>query len=235
MYSVTLGFNSCVFALTSNLIYFYREVLGGTGSYESGVVPKQGSRSDITGLAEMAADPSKGLGEVMQSAPDLYLKYFRGVSAIRSLVTGRRDFKTEVYWLYGPTGTGKSRFANAAAPSAYWKPGGNKWWCQYEAQEDVIIDDYRRDLCTFSELLRMFDRYPYLVEGKGVTMQFMAKRIFITTPKTLEDTWEGRTEEDINQLNRRVEFIIRFTDTNAYVMKGEPSVDILNLLNSKDN
>lgn len=190
------------------------------GPFEFGVVPKQGGRTDLAGLVNAALDTTKSIEEVMRANPEAFLKFNRGALAIRSLVTGRRNCKTEVFWLYGPTGTGKSRLANSIAPSAYWKQGSSRWWCGYEQHEDVIIDDYRRDLCTFSELLRLFDRYPMQVEGKGVSHNFVAKRLFITTPKDPESTWEGRVEEDLQQLMRRIDVIIRFTDSNFYFVKG---------------
>lgn len=208
------------------------ELLGDVAKpYEFGMEPTQGSRTDLAELAKSAADTSIPLEELLQRFPDGYLKFYKGVSAIRSVVTGKRDWKSQVIWLYGPTGTGKSRVANAIADAAYWKPGSSKWWDGYASHEDVIIDDYRRDLCTFSELLRLFDRYPYMVEAKGVSFQMVAKRIIVTTPKDPQGTWEGRTEEDLAQLTRRIDIIIRFTDLNFYIEKGRTD-DVEQLIGS---
>lgn len=71
------------------------------------------------------------------------------------------DFKTEVYWFYGPTGTGKSKLAFEIAKQAssfFVKDATNKWWCGYEQQEVVIVDDYRKDFSTFAQLLRLMDQ-----------------------------------------------------------------------------
>lgn len=104
-------------------------------------------------------------------------------------------------------------------PDAYVKMGTNKWWDGYEQQECVIVDDYRRDLCTFAELLRLFDRYPMRVECKGASVEFYSKVIIITTPKAPADTWEGRCEEDIRQLERRIFEVRHFP--------GEPEIPAL--------
>lgn len=85
-----------------------------------------------------------------------------------------RDFKTVVKWFYGATGTGKTRkAAEEAGADAWWSGKNLKWWQGYDGHEKVIIDDFRGsftcldqsgDFCTFHELLRILDRYPYTVE-----------------------------------------------------------------------
>lgn len=89
----------------------------------------------------------------------------------------------------------------------------------------MIIDDYRASFCQFNELLRMLDRYPYQVQCKGSTVQFNAKRIFITTPKDPRETWSSRTSEDIAQLERRIEFVKFFgPEPEARVDNFNPGV-----------
>lgn len=124
-----------------------------------------------------------------------------------------RQQKTEVHWYYGPTGTGKSREAYRiaeAASSYYVKDPTNKWWDGYDQQDVVIIDDYRRDFATFATLLRLFDRYAMSVEYKGGTVQFNSRMIIVTSPKDPKSTWEGRSDEDIQQLMRRIDFKLHF-------------------------
>lgn len=111
---------------------------------------------------------------------------------------------------YIQTGSGKSREAYQQYPHGYYKMPTSKWWDGYDRHEVVIIDDYRRDLCSFGELLRLFDRYPLLVETKGGTVNFVAKTIVITTPKAPKETWDGRSDEDIKQLLRRIESVRYF-------------------------
>lgn len=117
-----------------------------------------------------------------------------------------------MHWFYGSTGTGKTRSAYEISPLAYFKSPTNHWWDGYEGQETVIIDDYRVDFCKFSQLLRLFDRYPLSVEVKGGTVEFLAKDIYITTPKSPQDTWASRTEEDLAQLMRRIEDVRCFDE-----------------------
>ena len=55
------------------------------------------------------------------------------------------------------------------------------------------------------------DRYPLPIQVKGGYRQFISKVIYLTTPKNPKDTWEGRTEEDIKQLERRITKVVHFS------------------------
>jgi Putative viral replication protein/RNA helicase len=176
---------------------------------EYGTPSVVGKRKGLEDLCQQIVQGSK-LSDLATQEPVVYARYHRGLEALSSAVCQQRNFKSEVFWFWGATGTGKSRRAFDLEPGAYWKPSSTKWWNGYDAHEAVIIDDYRRDFCTFGELLRLLDRYPFSVETKGGVRPFLAKRIYITSPKSPSDTWEGRTTEDLEQLNRRIENIVFF-------------------------
>lgn len=190
-----------------------------------GVPSSSGKREGLSEACEIIR-AQRPLNEVAQTCPVVYVKYYRGLEALSSALAATRNFKTQVYWYWGSTGTGKSRRCADAEPAGYWKPVTNKWWNGYDGHEAVIVDDYRRDFCTFAELLRLFDRYPYSVETKGGVRPFLAKRLYITTPKSPADTWDGRTAEDIQQLLRRIDFIECFTP-QVIVEPGRMPVDEL--------
>ena len=169
-----------------------------------------GGRSDLAVVVE-AIKSGVSLHDIVDTHTEQYIHYNKGIEKSISILRNKpRNFKTEVFWYYGSTGSGKSRAASDAAPSAYWKNPSNKWWDGYEGQSDVIIDDYRPDFCTFSALLRLFDRYPMQVEAKGSSVQFIAKRLFVTCPKSPDDVWANRSEEDIAQLTRRITEVKHF-------------------------
>lgn len=177
---------------------------------EFGVLPLgAGARSDLAALAKSIVG-GKRLRDVIQDEPEQVVKYHKGLQFLETACAKKRTEKTEVFWYHGATGSGKTKLAFEESPDAYFKMGTSKWWDGYDGTSDVIIDDYRRDLCTFAELLRLFDRYPMYVEVKGGTVQFNPRRIYITTPKSPQDTWEGRTEEDLAQLMRRIEHVVHF-------------------------
>ena len=85
----------------------------------------------------------------------------------------------KVIVLYGPTGTGKSKWVLDNYNKAYWKQK-SIWWDNYNQQEAVVLDEYYGWL-PYDFLLRLCDRYPLLCEIKGGQLQFTSKTIIFTT------------------------------------------------------
>lgn len=182
---------------------------------EYGELPSQGTRTDLARVATLVTE-GKTLSEISDACPTEFIKFHKGIERLMQLRMPYRNWKTEVLWFYGPTGTGKSKTAWEIAEldgSYYAKDPTSKWWCGYVGQNVVIIDDYRKDFCTFASLLRLFDRYPLPIEVKGGTTQFLARKIILTTPKDPLETWDGRTSEDLAQLTRRITEIRHFSNT----------------------
>lgn len=163
----------------------------------------RGHRTDLDAIADSVRSGAT-IEQIAQDYPKEIILHSRGISTLQAIYAKRRSEPPSVYWFYGPTGSGKSRLASEESPDAYWKDPTSQWWDGYDGEADVIIDDYRRDFCTFASLLRLFDRYPLKVQIKGGYVNFRPQRIYITTPKSVEDTWEGRTSEDLAQLSRRI-------------------------------
>jgi len=169
-------------------------------------VKGQGSRTDIHAFVDSVKDGVTGK-RLFELHPGEYLKYGGSIGKVCRLYSPRRDFKTKVIWCWGETGSGKSRWAAETYPTAYYKNPTNKWYDGWESGEHtcVIVDDYRRDFCTFADLLRIFDRYPVSQEFKGGTVEFAPETIVITTQFPPETTWYGQSQENLTQLTRRIE------------------------------
>lgn len=175
---------------------------------EFGKPISQGSRTDILKTLEKIKTGECTMRDIVLSATsyqsvrmaEVQLKYFEPV----------RDWETEVHWFYGPSGSGKTRRAYEMCKDPYICMSTGKWWEGYDGHEDVIIDDYRVDFCSFADFIKILDRYAYRLECKGGSRQLRAKRIIITTPMCPLDTWGGRTSEEIYQLTRRINHIVKF-------------------------
>lgn len=191
---------------------------------EFGDVPKQGKRSDINEVKELVK-AGKSMAEICEVASSY--QSIKVAQELKKYWEPQRNFKTYVYWFYGPTGTGKSRLAQEMFPDAYWCMDTHKWWEGYDAHETVVINDMRADFCKFHVLLNILDRYPMRVECKGGTRQLLAKTIVITTCKSPEEMYANRTEEDMGQLLRRIDNVLYFGDGTEHgtEVQGNTNLD----------
>lgn len=190
--------------------------------WEKGERPKgQGKRSDIDAATDILSNGGS-LQEVAVSLPSVFVKFHRGLREYQLITQKRRNWKTEVYWLWGPTGSGKSRWAWETYPDAYMKQSTTKWWCGYVDQDTCIIDDFRpsKEL-PFNFVLNLFDRYPLLLETKGGQVQCLFKTIIVTCPFSPDQLlthldWVG--VEQGNQLKRRIDHVIQFPQMASFFL-----------------
>jgi len=167
----------------------------------------QGKRNDLIALAQVCKEG--GVKKVIEEMPEMYIKFHSGIEKLCHRLSADRDRNDPpiVTWIYGTTGKGKTKFIYDNHTDI-WVSGKNlQWWDGYENQEVVLIDDFRKDFCTFHELLRILDRYPYQVAVKGGFRKLNSKFIYITSPFHPEETYEVR--EDLGQLLRRITKIIK--------------------------
>lgn len=181
---------------------------------------QQGKRTDLDTVKQMVLE-KKPLKEIWLEASSYQAVRMAEIGI--KLFEDKRNWVPEVIWCHGSTGTGKTRWCYEQAPNAWFSGKNLKWWEGYDAHEDIIIDDFRPDFCTFHELLRILDRYPYTIEVKGASRQLLAKRIFITCPMTPELIYKNRTVEDIKQLSRRISLIKHFATATVTEVGGNTS------------
>lgn len=187
----------------------------------------QGARNDLYDAAKRIQSGGQ-LTDVAMEFPDVYVKYFKGFSALQSVVfSGKRTREADggfpgvnVYWYYGNTGTGKTQkvFEEIGDQDYFTKSPGNKWFDGYIGQQIVLFDDFRASWFPFSFLLRVLDRYPLLLETKGNTVHWRPRTIYITAPQRPEHTYFRLAPDDgrIEQLTRRI--------TEVRLFGAEPEV-----------
>lgn len=138
----------------------------------------RGTRNDLSALKTAICDgvPERDIFETYTLE---YLKYQRAIEKARSLYSKQRTEPPEVWCLVGHTGVGKTRWVNEREPQLYYKQQ-SKWWCGYEGHAAIILDDFKGWI-PFTELLRVLDRYPLMLETKGGQRPLLATRVYITS------------------------------------------------------
>lgn len=185
---------------------------------EFGNRKKQGKRTDLDVVREVVEE-TNSMREVVRVAQSY--QSVRMAECILKYHEKPRNWKPEVKWFWGPTGTGKSKTAyEELGEDCYTCLSTGKWFDGYDNHENVLIDDMRRDFMKFHELLRLLDRYAMRVECKGGSRQFRAKKIIITSAFHPETLFE--TREDVQQLIRRIDCIRTFTCPAGMVTNYAP-------------
>jgi len=111
--------------------------------------------------------------DVIQSNPNMW-RSVRALLAVRLLAMPKRSIRTQLYYFWGSTGTGKTTAASRAG-DVYWHDGSS-WWDNYDQQETVIVDEYRGSF-PVQMLLKLGDGTPFKVPVKGGYVEFNSARV----------------------------------------------------------
>lgn len=168
-----------------------------------------GKRNDVITAYEYLAAKKSRVDFVREQRPGYQtLKLYELAEGV--LEGPRPIAPISVRWYYGASGSGKTRAAYDEFPDLYAVPC-YKWWNGYNGQDVVLIDDFRPDWCRFSDLLRLLDIYPVMVEFKGGMRHLQARTIIVTCPLHPETAFQDiEEEEELRQLGRRITEIRRF-------------------------
>lgn len=179
---------------------------------DSELLTERGQRRSATLRALKARDrweaavTSAKAGNFEDIEADMRVRYYNTWKRIyedapRSLETIDGDLDN--LWIYGPTGTGKSKMAREKFPEAYIK-NLNKWWCGYNHEETVIIEEYHPD-SKLNHFIKIWaDRYPFRGEYKGGSAMFRPKRIVVCSNYTIEECFTG---VDLEPIKRRFKIV----------------------------
>lgn len=168
------------------------------GPWEFGQPPLgQGHRSDRDALIGALLE-GKSVKDASLLCPHYYIAHHSGISKFEQLhIKPSVKLDLEVFVLWGPSGTGKTRtaFESSNSGSVSIISGGtnnNLWWDEYDNRQEVIIlDEFRGNYVRHQLLLKICDVYPFKVDVKGGRVWNWWKKVYITSNIPPEDWYRG--------------------------------------------
>lgn len=138
---------------------------------------------------------------------DIRVRYYSAVRRISSDFARPAAITRRAYLFYGATGTGKSyRAWSEAGEEAYPKDPRTKFWCGYQGQAHVVLDEFRGGI-DVAHMLRWLDNYPVSVELKGSSTPLKATNFWITSNLHPCEWYPGLDSATVAALLRRLEII----------------------------
>ena len=154
-----------------------------------------------------------GLDYTKRGVSERVEKAFRWVET--KLLEESKGRKMKVYWISGMPGIGKTTLAKMICENSGWSyaisSSSNDALQDYNGQDCLILDDFRPDGWTKSDVLKMLDNNT----SSSIKSRYQNKLtcylkcIIITTVKKPlefwnESNWSGNKSEDFTQLERRI-------------------------------
>lgn len=163
-----------------------------------------GGRANADRYVKARVDAAAGNYEDIPA--DLFIRHRCAFKGIRMDYLTSRDVGDldvlDNHWLYGPSGTGKSRYARSEFPGIYSKML-NKWWDGYEDHTHVLVEDvgpvHEQWITHFLKIWS--DHYAFLAESKNVTLKIRPKVIVVTSQYPIEGIFKD--PETVAALKRR--------------------------------
>lgn len=128
--------------------------------------------------------------------------------------------KVEVYWIWGESGAGKSRYAvndmvkKGIEKFNEVKYDGNFWHGVQEDCEVALYDDWRDNHMKPTELINFIDYNRHIMNVKGSSVRNNYKTIYITSLQSPEQIYTKVPEETQKQWLRRIKEIIHLEISN---------------------
>lgn len=176
-----------------SIVYCSKSATKISGPYSLGTAPQgQGHRSDLEGpAAAIKAGASKR--KVAEDFPVQVIKFARGMDALRHTLDHCPRWRDlHVTWVWGPTGSGKTRLCmdSVAEPTdIHIVHSDGLWWDGYDGQDSILFDDFYGQI-KCAQMLRYLDGHPLQLPVKGGFVYAKYTKVWITSNVHYSDLWK---------------------------------------------
>lgn len=178
------------------------------GSFEQGgqVIdrPGQGARSDLEVFVEdCKSDTDKDL---WVKHPSQMVRYYKVPDKVRSAFAQPRSHLTQLVWIFGPPGCGKTLYVTQQYKDLYKKNDKTKWWDGYSGQQYVLMDEVNDPEFDYNMLLMIGNNDPMQVQVKCGYTQFVAKVMVLVSNVQPHMAYQDAFLKNPDALCRRTAF-----------------------------
>ena len=191
---------------------------------EWGEVPveRQGERTDLAILYQMIKDGYSNY-EIMEANPDYLItldRIERARQAVREQQYQDTFRKLEMTYIWGPTGTGKTRsvmekysYSGVYRVTDYTHP-----FDSYQGEDVLLLDEYSSNF-KIRDLLNFLDGYPLKLPARYSNRVACYTKVYIISNLCLTKQYpeeQYRSPETFAALLRRIQKVIHYTDPGKY-------------------
>ena len=192
--------------------FVFGEVTGNNG---------QGSRTDLQGVYELVKKGAT-MEEVADNHFALFCQYHKGIQMAINMKQKRRDWPTQLIFLWGKTGTGKSMHAQELKPEAVIYTKGDFFIGYSGTNEVVLFDDFDWNKMDYRMWLNICDRYPMVVNVKGGERNWCPKIIIFTSNDDPKTWWQGIAPlASLEAIHRRMDDFGEIRHFESLIPKSE--------------
>ena len=149
----------------------------------------------------------------------LYRAWLATQRPVHRVSTNGTPYVVRTVVLFGPTGVGKSRWANTGLHKIRDAPGGvgsattyvlpvqrsgGVWWDGYMGEQVLVLDEFDPSKVALLNLLRILDQYKYTGMVKGGTMTADWTEVIITCQHNPRDWYKEASHARLQALLRRI-------------------------------
>lgn len=156
-----------------------------TPAQETGNPARQGQRSDLAYVKQLCEEGNTLL-EIAQECTSTFFRYHKGIEKYRCMIQREKipSFRhIKITWLYGNTGTGKTRHCYDKHPELFKLPMGDQqqiWFDGYDGESVILMDEFYSQI-KFNFFLQITDGYPLRIPIKTTHTYAAWTKVYITS------------------------------------------------------